>query len=139
MKVLLTGANGYIGRRLLAALRQAGHEVVCCVRDKRRFEQEQPDDHVQVLEVDLLDTAKSQPFPDDIDVAYFLIHSMKEGSSFEDTEKRTAQGFLQLLSSTRCQQVIYLSGIVNEKDLSKHLSSRLAVEQILRSGKVPAT
>ncbi|MEO6315943.1 MAG: SDR family oxidoreductase [Chitinophagaceae bacterium] len=139
MKILITGANGYIGRRLLSALQEQGHELVCCVRDKLRFEQETPYDNVQVLEVNFLETEKSAAFPADIDVAFFLIHSMKEGASFDDTEKKVASGFLHLLSTTRCQQVIYLSGIVNEKQLSKHLSSRLAVEKMLRAGKIPAT
>ena len=139
MKVLITGANGYIGRRLLSALQHKGHELVCCVRDKRRFEQETTNANMQVIEVNFLETEKSTPFPIDIDLAFFLIHSMKEGTAFEDTEKKTAQGFLQLLSATNCQQVIYLSGIVNEQALSKHLSSRLAVEKILRAGKIPTT
>ncbi len=139
MKVLITGANGYIGRRLTAALLDQGHELVCCVRDKGRFEQDQDNERLVVWEADFLDTGRTSAFPPDIEAAYFLVHSMKEGASFEETEKKVAHGFLELLSATRCRQVIYLSGIVNEQQLSPHLSSRLAVEQILRSGKVPAT
>lgn len=139
MKILITGANGYIGRRLLAALQEDDHELVCCVRDKLRFEQEVPYAKMQVLEVNFLEPKKSTPFPENIDVAFFLIHSMKEGASFEDTEKRVAEGFLELLSPVHCRQIIYLSGIVNEQELSRHLSSRLAVEKILRSGDVPVT
>lgn len=139
MKILITGANGYIGRRLLAALLRESHEVVCCVRDKARFEQENKESAVRVIEVDFLKNHSDVPFPPDIDAAYFLIHSMKEGADFEETEKKVAESFLQMLSGTSCQQIIYLSGIVNEKELSKHLSSRLAVEKILRNGKIPTT
>ena len=139
MKILVTGANGYIGRRLLSALQHQGQELVCCVRDKMRFEQGAPDNNMKVLEVNFLETEKSAVFPVDIDVAFFLVHSMKEGASFGETEKRVAEGFLALLAPTRCQQIIYLSGIVNEQQLSKHLSSRLAVEKILRSSKFHVT
>ncbi|MEO5684834.1 MAG: SDR family oxidoreductase [Chitinophagaceae bacterium] len=139
MTILITGANGYIGRRLLSALQEQGHELICCVRDKRRFEQEIPYTRMQVLEVNFLEIEKSEAFPLHIDAAFFLVHSMKEGAAFENTEKRVAEGFLQLLSATGCKQIIYLSGIVNEEELSKHLSSRLAVEKILRAGNIPAT
>ena len=139
MKLLITGANGYIGRRLLTVLQEQGHELVCCVRDKNRFEHETVNTPVQVLEVNFEDTAQSTALPTDIDAAYFLIHSMREGASFEETEKQVARGFLALLAPTACKQVIYLSGIVNEKTLSKHLSSRLAVEKILRAGSIPVT
>ena len=139
MRILITGANGYIGRRLMSALRQQGHDLICCVRDKWRFEQETTDGKLQVMEVNFLETAKSTPFPTDIDVAFFLVHSMKEGAAFEATEKKVAEGFMNLLTPTRCRQLIYLSGIVNETTLSPHLSSRLAVEKILRSGNIPCT
>ncbi|MEP6748255.1 MAG: SDR family oxidoreductase [Bacteroidota bacterium] len=139
MKILVTGANGYIGRRLLQVLHKDGHELICCVRDKKRFEQENTNEASLVLEVNFLDTAVSESFPPDIDVAFFLIHSMKQGAGFEDTEKKVANGFLELIEKTACRQIIYLSGIVNEAELSKHLSSRLAVEKILRAGRVPAT
>src|SRR5688572_23571593 len=110
MRILITGANGYIGRRLLSALKEAGHELVCCVRDKWRFEQETEEGRMEVLEVNFLEPEKSTPFPIDIDAAYFLVHSMKEGSAFENTEKQVAEGFLRLLEPTKCQQIIYLSG-----------------------------
>lgn len=139
MRILITGANGYIGRRLMSALKEQGHDLICCVRDRWRFEQETTDGKLQVLEVNFLETAKSTPFPTDIDVAFFLVHSMKEGAAFEATEQKVAEGFMQLLAPTRCRQLIYLSGIVNEATLSPHLSSRLAVEKILRSGRIPAT
>jgi uncharacterized protein YbjT (DUF2867 family) len=139
MTILITGANGYIGRRLLSALQERGDEIICCVRDKWRFEHEITYPGMKVLEVNFLDTSKSSPFPAHIDAAFFLIHSMKEGSEFEDTEKQVAKGFLKLIESTNCKQIIYLSGIANEQMLSKHLASRLAVEKILRSGKIPAT
>jgi len=61
------------------------------------------------------------------------------GPSFEAAEQQTATVFLLLAESARCQQIIYLSGIVNAAHLSRHLSSRLAVEKILRAGRIPVT
>ena len=146
MKILITGANGYIGRRLVAALSVASAgettpppELVCCVRDKSRFDLPEKHDHITVLETNFEDTVQSAPFPPDIDVAFFLVHSMREGAAFEKKEQTVANGFLKLLDQTNCKQIIYLSGIVNEKELSKHLASRLAVEKTLRAGKVPVT
>ena len=139
MNILLTGANGYIGRRLLPALLQQGHAVTCCVRDKDRFEHQTDRGGMAVLEVNFLEPKKSDAFPADIDVAFFLVHSMRDGKGFEDTEKQVAAGFLNLLGPTRCRQIIYLSGIVNERELSPHLASRLAVEKILRASSFPTT
>ena len=139
MKILITGANGYIGRRLISALAEQGHELTCCVRNKWRFEQELITEKVQVLEVDFLDDSGKVQFPADIDAAYFLVHSMREGASFAETEKKVAERFVKMIGSTTCRQVIYLSGIVNEEELSKHLTSRLEVEKILRAGPVPTS
>ncbi|RYY54406.1 MAG: NAD-dependent epimerase/dehydratase family protein, partial [Chitinophagaceae bacterium] len=139
MKILITGANGYIGRRLVSALLEKGHELTCCVRNKWRFEEEMNNPKVKVLEVDFLDEKNTTSFPSDLDAAYFLVHSMREGSKFEAIEQKIAERFVEMIAATACKQVVYLSGIVNAQELSKHLSSRLKVEKILRSGPVPAT
>ncbi|MET0636561.1 MAG: SDR family oxidoreductase [Chitinophagaceae bacterium] len=139
MNILITGANGYIGRRLTAALLKQGHSLTCCVRNKWRFEDELSNEKVKVLEVDFLDQESNIALPQDLDAAYFLVHSMREGAKFSEIEKKIAERFLQLISTTSCRQIIYLSGIVNEEALSQHLSSRLQVENILRSGPIPAT
>ncbi|MEO5593854.1 MAG: SDR family oxidoreductase [Chitinophagaceae bacterium] len=139
MKILITGANGYIGQRLVHALLAQSHQLVCCVRDKARFQAVTNNEQLQVIENDFMSPDSGTPFPADIDGAYFLIHSMREGAGFEDSERMVAKEFLRLVEKTRCRQIIYLSGIVNERTLSAHLSSRLAVEQILEQGKIPLT
>ncbi|MDZ7692111.1 MAG: DUF2867 domain-containing protein [Balneolaceae bacterium] len=141
MKILLTGATGYIAKRLLPVLLDQGHTVVCCVRDKRRFDTSKYDtDLLEVVELDFLDRDSLQVIPEDIDAAYYLIHSMSTGDDdFESLEKKSAKNFVDRLNKTQAQQVIYLSGIVNSKELSKHLRSRKQVEEILSSGRFPLT
>ena len=77
MKILLTGANGYIGRRLLPELLAKGHQIVCCVRDKNRLGLDKTTlDLIEIWEVDFLDEPQLTNFPTGIDAAYYLIHSM---------------------------------------------------------------
>lgn len=138
MKILLTGANGYIGQRLLPVLLELGHTVYCCVRNRQRFDGP-AHENIEIIEVDFLDPAPDTAFPYDLDVAFFLIHSMSAKGDFAKKEALTAEHFSSLVDATQCRQIIYLSGIVNEAELSDHLSSRFEVEKILRSGHVPVT
>lgn len=135
MKILLTGSTGYIAKRLLPVLLANRHEVVCCVRDINRFETSRfHSDKLHVVEVDFLIEEELKRIPEDIDVAYYLIHSMATTrGKFEEMEAISAGNFKRRIEQTKVKQVIYLSGIVNEKQLSKHLSSRKNVEEILTS------
>lgn len=142
MKILLTGATGYIGKRLLPILLDRGHEVVCCVRDRNRFPSEgiYSNPKISVLEVDFLKKLPSPEAIKDIDVAYYLIHSMSAGTGdFAEMEATSAHNFLELVEPTSAKQIIYLTGITNEKELSRHLSSRQNVEEILNKSSVPLT
>jgi len=136
MKILLTGATGYIAQRLLPVLLENNHEVVCCVRDKQRFNVNNYNAaHIHVIEVDFLKKETLHHIPADIDVAYYLIHSMATNvGDFEDMEGISAKNFKNTMQKTNVKQVIYLSGIVNDKKLSKHLLSRKNVENILSTG-----
>ncbi|MCY1635541.1 SDR family oxidoreductase [Marinifilum sp. D737] len=137
MKILLTGANGYIGKRLLPVLLEQGHIVYCCVRNKQRFtHKENFHPNVRILEVDLLLPKSLEKIPKDIQVSYYLIHSMLHGTEgFDVLEKRCAQNFVNYLKKTENRQIIYLSGIANEEKLSKHLQSRKEVEEILKESR----
>ena len=144
MKVLLTGATGYIGRRLLPVLLAKGHEVTCLVRDKRRFDYEDfsptPTERIEVIEGDLTKAASLKHLPKDIDLAYYLVHSMSNSyQQFDALESQAASGFASYMRTTKARQVIYLSGIVNQQQLSRHLSSRKKVESILQLSGVPLT
>ena len=135
MKILLTGATGYIGKRILPLLVSKGHHVVCCVRDKTRFNPpESLKANIVILELDLLDTVSLLKIPNDIDIAYYLVHSMSTSENYKSLEESSAKNFRERLSATNVNQVIYLSGIVNEKNLSKHLQSRKTVEDELANG-----
>jgi len=134
MKILLTGATGYIGRRLLPSLVQNGHHVICCVRDPKRFNPPKSVlPNIEVVKVDLLDVNSLGNIPEEIDAAYYLVHSMSGNSDFENLELQCALNFKERLNQTQVGQVIYLSGITNEDKLSKHLDSRKQVEEALKS------
>jgi uncharacterized protein YbjT (DUF2867 family) len=148
MKILLTGATGYIGKRLLPVLIEQGHEVICCVRDKNRFPTDGVYRHsnVSLLEVDFLkdiqssDSSVSSSIIKDIDVAYYLIHSMSSNvKDFGSLEEISANNFIKLIKQTSIKQIIYLGGITNEEKLSKHLASRKRVEEILSKNGIPLT
>ncbi len=136
MNILLTGATGYIGKRLLPLLVAQGHHVICCVRDKDRFYlPENLIDEVQVIEVDFLNQESLSAIPNEVDVAYYLIHSMSgSAKNYDELEYASALNFADRMNLTRVKQVIYLSGIVNDTILSKHLASRKAVEDVLKTG-----
>lgn len=141
MKILLTGVTGYIAQRLLPVLLEKGHEVICCVRDKNRFNwKNYSTSNLTVIEADFLNVSSLQEIPNDIDIAYYLIHSMStQNGDFENMEEICAGNFKNRIEQTNAKQVIYLSGIDNADELSKHLSSRKNVETILSDSKFALT
>lgn len=142
MKILLTGATGYIGKRLLIQLLKEGHHVICAVRDRYRFNTSKYKDAegtLEVVECDFSDKTSLSVIPTQLDIAYYLIHSMSEGGDFSQTEKESAENFREAIGKTAAAQVIYLTGIVNEEKLSRHLSSRKAVEEALQSNRYALT
>ena len=143
MKILLTGATGYIGRRLLPVLVEEGAEVICLVRDKGRLSLEEDlQDKVEIIEADLLEPESLKSLPKDIDAAYYLVHSMSGGhGNFQQKEEDSARNFQQAVNNTSARQIIYLSGITNDDadKLSEHLQSRQYVEEVLAEGNVPVT
>ena len=141
MKILLTGTTGYIGKRLIPKLLELNHSLVCCVRDIERVpEFVRNNKSIQLIEVDFLDNNTLKAIPKDIDIAYYLIHSMSSSSSiFEKLEYQCAINFKTAMEATKVRQVIYLSGIINDAQLSKHLASRKNVEKTLFSDKYALT
>ena len=144
MNILLTGATGYIGQRLLPMLAEAGHHITCLVRDPRRFSLPEMlpaarHGQVQVVAGDLLQPESLAGLPLDIDVAYYLVHSMSgHDKNFFRLEQQSAHNFTDYINRTTARQIIYLSGIANDRALSVHLRSRRAVEKGLRKAEKAA-
>ncbi|MCP5505742.1 MAG: SDR family oxidoreductase [Chlamydiales bacterium] len=138
MKVLLTGANGYIGTRLLQVLAEKGHEIIALARvPESVFVPEKIQSQVKVIQGDLLGEFT---LPKEIDAAYYLIHSMSRHlEDFDQKDRKAAERFTQALAKTNAKQLIYLTGLISSENLSKHLQSRLEVEKILKSGSIPVT
>ncbi len=141
MKILLTGATGYIGKRLIPLLINNGHQVICAVRDISRADKRYIDNpNVQYVKADFLQMTSLENIPKDIELAYYLIHSMSNSSTdFNALEKECALNFRRYMELTKINQVIYLSGITNDLKLSKHLSSRKQVEETLSSDRYALT
>ncbi len=141
MKILVTGATGYIGKRLIPLLLNDGHTIVCPVRDKKRAENYFKDEkNIELIEADFLKSNSLSAIPKDIDAAYYLIHSMSNSAKeFHVLEEKCAFNFKRFAKKTTIKQVIYLSGITNDTKLSKHLLSRKNVENTLTSKKYALT
>jgi len=143
MRILLTGANGYIGMRLLPVLVEAGHEVTCVVRDINRFKPS-PDllNKISIIEYDFLhpENAVQHFNKKQFDAAYYLIHSLGDTSTtLKEYELRCAGCFVLVATLTQVKQIIYLSGISNETKLSKHLSARKVVKDVFVKSEIPYT
>jgi uncharacterized protein YbjT (DUF2867 family) len=140
-KILLTGATGYIGKRMINVIAAQGYQVICCCRDKSRFSKsvDIDDAQIEVVEVDFLKPETLANIPKDICGAYYLMHSMSNSKDYAEIERQCAINFSNYIETTDCKHIIYLSGLANEKELSKHLNSRFEVEKILMTCKVPAT
>ena len=135
MKILVTGATGYIGKRLIPLLLNDGHTVVCAVRDKKRAQNYFKERaNIILVSADFLNAESLENIPEDIDFAYYLIHSMSNSAKeFHILEEKCAFNFKRFAEKTKLKQVIYLSGITNDTKLSKHLLSRKNVENALDS------
>lgn len=140
MRVLVTGATGYIGGRLIPRLVGAGHNVVCLVRHPGRVAGRDWGD-VEVLKGDVLDSASLDAAFRGVDVAYYLVHSMAEGEhGFEERDRIAAKNFGDAARQAGVQRIIYLGGLgVDNSDLSSHLASRQQVGDVLRECEVPVT
>lgn len=135
MRILITGATGYIGKRLIPILLNEGHHLICTVRDIARIEHlYAKEENIEFIEIDFLKVDSLSSIPLQFDIAFYLIHSMSNSAKeFHILEERCALNFKRALEKTTVEQVIYLSGITNDTKLSKHLLSRKNVENTLQS------
>ncbi len=135
MKILITGTTGYIAKRLIPLLLVQKHELVCCIRDLMRIpENFKNNELISFIEIDFLKYDSEIKIPKDIDAAYYLIHSMSTSKNdFSLLEENCAINFKKYVANSKLKQVIYLSGITNDTELSPHLLSRKNVELHLAS------
>ncbi len=135
--VLLTGATGYVGGRLLAELTKAGYRVRCLAR-RPEYLRQGMSAVVEVVAGDLLSAESLRPALAGVAVAYYLVHSMGSAGNFEEQDRQAAQNFAAAAKSNGVERIIYLGGLGEDTgDLSPHLRSRHEVGEILRSTGVP--
>lgn len=138
--ILVTGATGYIGGRLVPRLLKEGHRVRCLVRDPSRLEGRPWHDAVEIVRGDVLEPASLRTALDGVSVAYYLIHSMGAGAHFEDRDIAAARNFAAAAEAAGAARIIYLGGLAESSpDLSDHLRSRQQTGDTLRKGGVPVT
>ena len=137
----MTGSTGFIGKRLVSLLLNQGHEVFALSRIRGISVGIEEHPSLHVLYGDLREVTGMDPWPPDLDAAYYLIHAMGDiVKNLPASEQSCARNFLQMLEATSCRQIIYLGGIIESQDsLSPHLRSRLSVENILKESKIPWT
>jgi uncharacterized protein YbjT (DUF2867 family)/uncharacterized protein YndB with AHSA1/START domain len=141
-RILVTGATGYVGGRLVPRLLAAGYQVRCLTRDPRRLAgRPAPWPRAERIAGDVLDPASLAPAMRDIDVAYYLVHSMAAGEAgFRERDRQAAAGFAAAAAAAGVGRIIYLGGLGRDDEaLSEHLRSRHEVGEMLRAGPVPVT
>ncbi len=140
-KILVTGATGFVGKRLIHTLLEQGHTVYALCRIEGTYVFKEPRDNLIYIWGDIRAPQTARQFPKDIDASYYLMHSMSEiMSDLAQVETQAAQNFVNGITATSCKQIIYLGGIINdEKELSPHLESRLLVEGVLQKSGIPTT
>jgi uncharacterized protein YbjT (DUF2867 family) len=135
--ILVTGATGYVGGRLLHSLENQGFRLRCLAR-RPDFLKRKVAQSTDIVAGDMLDRVSLDPALRGVHVAYYLIHSMGAAGSFEHNDRRAAQNFADAARSAGVERIIYLGGLGDDtKGLSPHLRSRQEVGQILRQSGVP--
>jgi len=139
-KILVTGATGYIGGRLIPPLLESGYRLRLLVRDPQRLQDRPWQDRVDIVRGDVLEPHTLPPAMKGIDAAYYLIHSMSSSGDFHQRDLRAAANFSRAAQQAGVQRVIYLGGLGDpESDLSDHLASRQETGRELASHGVSVT
>lgn len=138
--ILVTGASGYIGSRLIPTLIEKGYKIRCLVRDERKIRERSWFRKVEIFRGDVFETASLTKALEGVEVAYYLIHSMSAGKDFHQQDLKAAGNFSDAAEKAGVKQMIYLGALGNpDSDLSDHLRSRQETGDKLRSSKVPVT
>ncbi len=137
-KILVTGANGYVGHRLIPELIFRGYFVRCMFR-RKSMPALLVHERIEVVYADCQNKDELRPALEDIEYAYYLIHSMRsKNDEFAEKDKLAAQNFIDVAEEGKVKRIIYIGGLGdNNEKLSEHLQSRMEVESILSSGTIP--
>lgn len=140
MRILLTGATGYLGGRLAPLLLEAGHEVRCLTRDPGKLRDVEWADRVEVVRGDALSRDDMDRALDGVELVYYLVHAIGAGRDFAVRDRRAAQNLAGAAASAGVRRIIYLGGLApsDGQAASPHLASRAEVGDILLAGPVPA-
>ncbi len=137
MNIAITGASGYIGSRLTEKMSVGPHKLRCLVRDKVAFKQRFHGKGIDIGECNLLSSETVSKKLQNIDTAFYLVHSLASDNDFDEDEITCARNFLNEAKNSGVKRIIYLGGLTTQTGkLSKHLSSRLRVGELLRSSSV---
>ena len=136
-RVLVTGATGYVGGRLVPLLVEEGFSVRVLVRSAAKVRNTAWIARVDVVEGDAIDEKSLDAALVGVDVAFYLLHSISTGAKFDDLEAAMARKFAEAASRAKVRRIVYLGGIANDENLSKHLESRRSVGKVLASTGVP--
>jgi uncharacterized protein YbjT (DUF2867 family) len=140
VRVLVTGATGYIGGRLVPALLARGHEVRCLARTPAKLDARPWRDDVEVTEGDVFDPPSLDRACVDVDAVYYLVHSMDGQDGFAERDRRAAANVRDAAARAGVQRLVYLGGLgSDDEELSDHLRSRHEVGRVLADGPVPVT
>jgi uncharacterized protein YbjT (DUF2867 family) len=138
--ILVTGATGYVGGRLVPALLESGYRVRVLVRDVERIKGRSWQHEVEVFAGDVLQSDTLTPAMEGVNAAYYMIHSMMDSPDFHQRDLVAAKNFGQAAKDAKVQRIIYLGGLgESDSDLSKHLRSRQQTGDVLRESGIPVT
>jgi uncharacterized protein YbjT (DUF2867 family) len=135
-RILLTGASGYVGGRLLKALEARG-DVVRCLSRRPEFLEPRVASATEVAEGDVLDPVSLKTALEGVHTAYYLVHSMASQDGFQEADRKAATIFGRAARDAGVRRLIYLGGLGSGDGLSEHLESRQEVGRLLRASGVP--
>jgi uncharacterized protein YbjT (DUF2867 family) len=138
--ILVTGATGYIGSRLVPILLERGYRVRCLVRNPARLDHQPWLSQVEIAQADLMDYEPVEKALVGVNAAYYLVHNMSSGAHYSERDIVSARNFIFAASSSKVEHIIYLGGLADSSGkIGSHMRSRIQTGEVLRTGDVPVT